>query len=184
MDEKRSLLREAAEGVAGLVEGYAMTLRHLFRKPITEQYPEFKRLLPKRSRARIVLTRDPDGQERCVACYLCSAVCPTDCISIQGAEDENGRRYPGWFRINFARCIYCGLCEEACPTLAIQLTPDYEFSKYEVMDFVYEKENLLVDHGGKNRDYDFYRLCGIAVKGEKGEHVNEEPPVDIKSNMP
>lgn len=184
MDEKRSILREAAEGVTGLVEAYAMTLRHLFRKPITEEYPEFKRPLPQRTRGRIVLTRDPDGEERCVSCYLCSAVCPTDCISIEGAEREDGRRYPAWFRINFARCIYCGLCEEACPTLAIQLTPDFEFSKDEIMDFIYEKEDLLTADGGKNKDYDYYRHTGIAVKGDKGEHINEQPPVDVKSNMP
>ncbi len=119
-----------------------------------------------------------------MACYLCSGVCPTDCISMEGAEREDGRRYPLWFRINFARCIYCGLCEEACPTLAIQLTPEFEFCKYAVLDFVYEKEDLLVDHGGKNKDYDFYRHSGVGSVHPKGAHTNEEPPVDVKSNMP
>ena len=95
-----------------LVDGFATTARHLGRKPITESYPEFKRQLPERSRARIVLTRDPDGRERCVACYLCSAACPVSCISMQSAEKENGRRYARWFRINFGRCIYCGLDHE------------------------------------------------------------------------
>ncbi len=179
-----ALFRELIDDVLGLADSYVVTLRHLFRKPITEQYPEYKKVLPARSRARIVLTRDPEGQERCVACYLCSAVCPTDCISIEGAERADGRRYPLWFRINFARCIYCGLCEEACPTLAIQLTPDFEFSKYEILDFVYEKEDLLIDTGGKNAEYDFYRHSGVAVVGDKGEHINEEPPVDLNSNMP
>ncbi len=186
MSDKKSAAREVLDGIAGIVSSYAITFRHLFRKPITEQYPEYKRPLPVRSRARIVLTRDPDGDERCVACYLCSAVCPTDCISLEGAERESdGRRYPLWFRINFARCIYCGLCEEACPTLAIQLTPDFEFCKYEVLDFLYEKNDLLVDHGGKDAEYDFYRHAGVAErKRDKGEHINEEKPVDLKSNMP
>jgi NADH-quinone oxidoreductase subunit I len=179
-----SFFRELADDVLGLADSYMVTLRHLFRKPITEQYPEYKKVLPARTRARIVLTRDPEGQERCVACYLCSAVCPTDCISIEGAEREDGRRYPLWFRINFARCIYCGLCEEACPTLAIQLTPDFEFSKYDVLDFVYEKEDLLVDNGGKNGEYNFYRHSGVAVAADKGEHEGEKPPVDLKSNLP
>lgn len=184
MAEKQSFLREVIDGIVGLAGSYYITLLHLFRKPITEQYPEYKRPLPARSRARIVLTRDPEGEERCVACYLCSAVCPTDCISIEGAERGDGRRYPLWFRINFARCIYCGLCEEACPTLAIQLTPDFEFSKYEILDFVYEKENLLIDGCGKNSEYNFYRHAGVAVAGDKGEHIGEQPPVDLKSNMP
>ncbi len=180
----QKFLLEVCEGVVGLVNSYAVTLLHLFRKPITQQYPEFKRTLPERSRARIVLTRDPEGDERCVACYLCAAVCPTDCISMEGTERVDGRRYPLWFRINFARCIYCGFCEEACPTLAIQLTPDYEFSKYNALDFIYEKENLLIESGGKNKDYNYYRHAGVAVDLEKGEHINEEPPLDLKTNMP
>ncbi|MCE5244149.1 MAG: NADH-quinone oxidoreductase subunit NuoI [Syntrophobacteraceae bacterium] len=177
-------LRVFSGVVAGLADSYLVTLKHLFRKPITEQYPEYRRPRPERSRARIVLTRDPTGDERCVACYLCSAVCPTDCISIEAAEREDGRRYPAWFRINFARCIYCGLCEEACPTLAIQLTPDFEFSKYHVLDFVYEKKDLLIDNGGKNDAYNYYRHAGVKEGGPKGTHLNEEDPVDVTGNMP
>ena len=79
-----------------------------------------------------------------MACYLCSAVCPTDCIAVQGAVAEDGRHYANFFRINFARCIYCGFCEEACPTLAIQLTPDFEMGEYNRHDLVYEKEDLLI----------------------------------------
>ena len=165
--------------------GFATTFRHLFRRPITEEYPEVQagRCLP-RSRARIILTRDPDGDERCVACYLCSAVCPVSCISMQSAERTDGRRYAPWFRINFSRCIFCGLCEEACPTLAIQLTPDFEIGEDEILKLVYEKEDLLVDHGGKNADYNFYRHAGVSMVGDKGTHINEEPPVDVKSNLP
>jgi NADH-quinone oxidoreductase subunit I len=172
------------EGFKALASGFFTLFRHLFRYPVTEQYPEYNRALPARSRARIVLTRDPDGDERCVACYLCSAVCPVSCISMQSAEREDGRRYARWFRINFARCIYCGFCEEACPTLAIQLTPDFEFSKDDILKLVYEKEDLLVNHGGKNRDYNFYRHAGVNMVGDKGTHLNELPPVDIKSNFP
>jgi NADH-quinone oxidoreductase subunit I len=173
---------EALQALAG---GFAITLKHLFRKPITEQYPEFKRPLPARSRARIILTRDPDGQERCVACYLCSAVCPVSCISMQSAEREDGRRYASWFRINFARCIYCGLCEEACPTCAIQLTPFFETCEREILTLVYEKEDLLVDHGGKDTQYNYYRHAGvISDVGGKGSHVGEATPVNVKSNLP
>lgn len=104
---------------------------HMFRRRETVLYPEVKPYLPPRWRGRIVLTRDPDGGERCVACYLCAAACPVDCISLQATEDEHGRRYPEFFRINFSRCIFCGFCEEACPTYAIQLTPDFEMGEYD-----------------------------------------------------
>jgi len=172
------------EGLVGLAKGFRTTFIHLFRRPITEQYPEFKRKLPERTRARIILTRDPDGDERCVACYLCSAVCPVSCISMQSAEREDGRRYARWFRINFSRCIFCGLCEEACPTLAIQLTPDFETCQYDILTLVAEKEDLLVNHGGKNNEYNFYRYAGVKVLGDKGTHLKEDKPVNLKSNLP
>jgi NADH-quinone oxidoreductase subunit I len=173
------------EGAKATAVGFATTLKHLFRKPITEEYPEFKRRLPARTRARIVLTCDPDGGERCVACYLCSAVCPVSCISMQSAEREDGRRYAAWFRINFARCIYCGLCEEACPTSSIQLTPMFETCERDILKLVYEKEDLLVNHGGKDPDYNFYRHAGVLTAvGGKGEHIGEDRPVNVRSNMP
>ena len=173
------------EDLQALVTGFFTTFRHLFRKPITESYPEYKRPLPARSRARIVLTRDPDGEERCVACYLCSAACPVSCISMQSAEKEDGRRYAAWFRINFGRCIYCGLCEEACPTSAIQLTPDFENCRRNILEMVFEKKDLQVDHGGKDPDYNFYRHAGVVTRvGDKGTHLTEDPPVNVKSNLP
>jgi len=177
-------VQEFVEGVRALVSGMATTLSHLFRSKITEEYPEYKRPLPERSRARIILTRDPDGEERCVACYLCSAVCPVSCISMESAEREDGRRWAPWFRINFARCIYCGLCEEACPTLAIQLTPDFEYCTGDILKLVAEKEDLLVHHGGRNKEYNFYRHAGITALGGKGTHIDESPPVKIRSNLP
>jgi NADH-quinone oxidoreductase subunit I len=173
---------EAIEALKGLATGMGQTLIHLFRRKVTEEYPEYKRPLPARSRARIVLTRDPEGEERCVACFLCSAVCPVSCISMEAAEREDGRRYPSWFRINFARCIYCGLCEEACPTLAIQLTPAFEYCTRDILKLVAEKEDLLVNHGGKNKEYNFYKHAGVLW--DKGTHVREAEPVNVKSNLP
>jgi NADH-quinone oxidoreductase subunit I len=181
---ERHYLGKTWRGITGLVSGLALVLRHLFRRPITEEYPEYQRPLPERSRARIILTRDPDGDERCVACYLCSAVCPVSCISMQSAAREDGRRYATWFRINFSRCIFCGLCEEACPTLAIQLTPAFEHCSYNILTLVAEKADLLVDHGGKNKDYNFYRHAGLTILGGKGEHIGEAQPVNLKSNLP
>jgi len=164
--------------------GFWTTWKHLFRRPVTVQYPEEKRQPFPRYRARIVLTRDPDGGERCVACYLCSAACPVDCISMQSAEDAAGRRSAAWFRINFSRCIFCGLCAEACPTLAIQMTPDYEFCKRDIMGLVAEKEDLLIDGCGKDPAYNFYRHAGIGVVSPRGGNPDEHPPVDVRSLLP
>ncbi len=160
-------------------------IQHTFKRADTVEYPEQKPYTPPRYRARIVLTRDPDGEERCVACNLCAAACPVDCIALQKTEDENGRWYAEWFRINFSRCIVCGLCEEACPTYAIQLTPDFEYCEYSRQNMVYEKEDLLISGPGKYHDYNFYRVAGKAVAGkDKGEAYNEEQPIDVKSLMP
>ncbi len=184
IEKKDGYLQQTIEILRGLAQGMGVTFLHLLRRNITEEYPEKKRPLPARTRARIILTRDPDGEERCVACFLCAAACPVSCISMEGDEREDGRRRARWFRINFARCIYCGLCEEACPTLAIQLTSLYEFCDRKILNLVAEKEDLLVDHGGKNRDYNFYRYAGVTMVGGKGSHINEKEPVDLKTNLP
>lgn len=170
--------------ICALVVGMWITWKHIFRRPVTVQYPEEQRQPYPRFRARIVLTRDPDGGERCVACQLCSAACPVDCISMQPAEGERGRRYADWFRINFSRCIFCGLCAEACPTLAIQMTPDFELCKRDVMNLVYEKEDLLIDGCGKDAEYNFYQHAGIAVTQPRGAGPEELSPVDVRGLMP
>ena len=170
--------------IKGTLQAYGVTFSYLFRRPTTIQYPEEKRTPAPRYRARMVLTRDPDGQERCVACHLCSAACPVDCISMQAGERDNGRRYAVWFRINFSRCIFCGLCAEACPTMAIQMTPDYEICQRDIMELLYEKEDLLVDHGGKDAEYNFYRHAGIGVTQPRGEGAEEKPPVDVRGLLP
>jgi NADH-quinone oxidoreductase subunit I len=158
---------------------------HAFRKRVTIQYPEQKAYLAPRYRGRIILSRDPRGEERCVACYLCSAACPVDCIALQATEDENGRRYPEFFRINFSRCIFCGYCEEACPTYAIQLTPDVELAEYRRQDLVYEKEDLLISGPGKYPDYDYWHVAGVKIGGkDKGEALRENPPGDLRTLMP
>ena len=175
---------QIASDIRAIMGGFRVTLAHMLRTPVTIQYPEQKRTPYPRFRARIVLTRDPDGGERCVACYLCSAACPVDCISMQSAEREDGRRYAEWFRINFSRCIFCGLCAEACPTLAIQMTPDYEICTRDVMDLLYEKEDLLIDGCGKDDSYNFYTHAGIGVTQPRGTGPEESRPVDVRSLMP
>ena len=158
---------------------------HAFRKRVTIQYPEQKAYLAARYRGRIILSRDPEGEERCVACYLCAVACPVDCIALQATEDSSGRRYPEFFRINFSRCIFCGYCEEACPTYAIQLTPDVEMGEYNRQNMVYEKEHLLIDGPGKYPDYNFWRVAGVKIGGkDKGEAEREAPPTDLRSLLP
>lgn len=162
-----------------------LVFKHLFKKKVTIEYPEEKVQLHPRWRGRIVLTKDPDGGERCVGCYLCAVACPVDCIALQAGEDENGRRYPEIFRINFSRCIFCGYCEEACPTYAIQLIPDFEMAEYNRQNLVFEKEDLLINSQGKYPGYNFYRVAGVnaGVKAP-GKGEKEEEPVDIKSLLP
>ena len=165
-----------------LLQSIWVVLKHTFAKRETVLYPDEMPLLPPRYRGRIILSRDPDGGERCVACYLCAAVCPVDCIALQATEDEHGRRYPEFFRINFSRCIFCGFCEDACPTYAIQLTPDFEMSEYNRQNLVYEKKDLLIDGEGKYPGYNYYKVAGLAIKDkDKGAAENEEQPADSKT---
>ena len=160
-------------------------LTHMVRPRVTISYPEKRAYIPPRWRGRIRLSRDPDGEERCVACNLCAVACPVDCIALQATEDESGRRYPEWFRINFSRCIFCGFCEEACPTNAIQLTNDFEMCEYKRTNLVYEKEDLLISGQGKYPGYNFYKQAGLAISGKgNGEGENELPPVDVRDLLP
>ncbi|MGH8443864.1 MAG: NADH-quinone oxidoreductase subunit NuoI [Solimonas sp.] len=178
-------LKSLVWGVYTQLRSIVMIFSHAFRKRDVIPYPEVKPYLPPRYRGRIVLTRDPDGEERCVACNLCAVACPVGCISLQKAEKEDGRWYPEWFRINFSRCIFCGLCEEACPTTAIQLTPDFELAEYKRQSLVYEKEDLLISGPGKYPDYNFYRVAGMAIAGKaKGDAAHEAAPVDVKGLLP
>jgi NADH-quinone oxidoreductase subunit I len=154
-----------------------LTFLHLFHKTETVRYPEQKPKLSPRYRGRIVLTRDPDGAERCVSCHLCAAVCPCDCIDLQKTAEPD-QYTPDYFRINFSRCIFCGFCEEACPTSAIQLIPDFEMSEFDRQSLVYEKENLLIAGTGKVPDYNFYRVAGI-----RGQNANAAP-VDPRGLLP
>ncbi|MDN3556073.1 NADH-quinone oxidoreductase subunit NuoI [Halomonas maura] len=173
------------KGTGSQLRTLYMIFMHGFRRRETVNYPEEAVYLPPRYRGRIVLTRDPDGEERCVACNLCAVACPVDCIALQKGEKDDGRWYPETFRINFSRCIYCGMCEEACPTSAIQLTPDFEMSEYRRQELVYEKADLLIDGPGKDHDYHFYRVAGLAIAGKgKGQASDERDPVDVRTLLP
>ena len=159
-----------------------VVFRHMFRRRVTIQYPEQKAYLPPRWRGRIILSRDPDGGERCVACYLCAVVCPVACIALQATEDEHGRRFPEFFRINFSRCIFCGFCEDACPTYAIQLTPDFEMSEYTTSE-----PRLRKGGSADRRTGQVSRLQLLPGRrrgdwrGRQGEAEHEAPPADVRT---
>lgn len=130
--------------IVEILKGMMLTLKHLFKPKFTRQYPEEKYVQPPSYRGRPVLVMD-NGKERCVACGLCSRVCPALAIQVQAAETEDEKeRYPALFEINMLRCIFCGFCEEVCPEEAIVMSKDYElvFTKYE--DAIFGKDKLLV----------------------------------------
>ncbi|MER3395869.1 MAG: NADH-quinone oxidoreductase subunit NuoI [Acidimicrobiia bacterium] len=141
----------------GKFSGLKVTLRHLFRRPVTTQYPEEQRVRPQRFHGRHVLNRYPDGMEKCIGCELCAGVCPARCIYVRGAENppdapiSPGERYGYVYEINMLRCIFCGLCVEACPTEAITMSNLFEFKIYDRKDAIYTKEDLLVGEDGMPR---------------------------------
>ena len=178
-------IKNIVVGFYTIIRSMWMVNSHAIRPRDTILYPDVPVPVPPRFRGRIILSRDPDGDERCVACNLCAVACPVGCISLQKAEREDGRWYPEFFRINFSRCIFCGLCEEACPTTAIQMTPDFEMGEYVRQDLVYEKEHLLISGPGKYPDYNYYRVSGMAVADKpKGAAQNEAAPIDLRSLLP
>ncbi len=143
-------MSDVVDEIATLARGLWTTSKHLFKKPVTVQYPEHKRAMFPRFKGRHRLLRYEDGLERCIGCSLCAAACPSQAIYVEAAENTEteryspGERYAKRYEINMLRCIFCGYCHEACPTEAIVLGHDYELADYERPDFIYTKERLLV----------------------------------------
>jgi NADH-quinone oxidoreductase subunit I len=122
-----------------LIKGLATTLRHVFSKPVTLQYPEERRPVYPRFRGHPELVINEDGTRRCVACTLCMVVCPSNAIKkIVPDEGPEHEKYPTQFVIDLTRCIFCGFCQEACPKGAIKLNNLYELAQY-------QKEVLILD---------------------------------------
>ena len=128
-----------------LVAGLALTLNYMFRKKITINYPFEKGPLSPRFRGEHALRRYPSGEERCIACKLCEAVCPAQAITIEAEPRADGTRRTTRYDIDMVKCIYCGLCEEACPVDAIVEGPNFEYSTETREELLYDKEKLLAN---------------------------------------
>ena len=128
-----------------LVAGFALTLKYMFKPKVTVNYPYEKGPLSPRFRGEHALRRYPNGEERCIACKLCEAICPAQAITIEAEPRDDGSRRTTRYDIDMVKCIYCGLCQEACPVDAIVEGPNFEFAAETREELYYDKEKLLAN---------------------------------------
>lgn len=146
------MLREIWSGSVEILRAMGVTLKYLFKRPVTNQFPREAVVVYPRFRGRHVLKRYDNGLERCIGCSLCAAACPTNCILVVAGENTDEKRYSPAeryaevYEINLLRCIFCGYCAEACPTEAIVLEHDFALSVYDRWNAIITREELLEPH--------------------------------------
>jgi NADH-quinone oxidoreductase subunit I len=128
-----------------LLSGMWVTFRYMFKKRVTINYPFEKSNLSPRFRGEHALRRYANGEERCIACKLCEAICPAQAITIESEPRADGSRRTTRYDLDMTKCIYCGFCEEACPVDAIVEGPNFEFAAETREELFYTKEKLLAN---------------------------------------
>lgn len=126
-----------------IVRGMALTLRYVFRPKVTINYPYEKGPISPRFRGEHALRCYPNGEERCIACKLCEAICPAQAITIESEVRADGSRRTTRYDIDMAKCIFCGLCQEACPVDAIVETPNFEYTSDTRQEMIFNKTKLM-----------------------------------------
>lgn len=126
-----------------IISGLSLTLKYFFKPKVTINYPYEKGRISPRFKGEHALRRYANGEERCIACKLCEAICPAQAIIIEAEEREDGSRRTTRYDIDMTKCIYCGLCQEACPVDAIVEGSNFEFATITHEELLYDKEKLL-----------------------------------------
>jgi NADH-quinone oxidoreductase subunit I len=163
-----SYIREGIYTIESIVKGHIITLKNLFRKKVTQQYPEVRWTLPPGYRGIPSLPVIPEtGKDACIGCQACVRICPTQLITVETHQGEDKKRVVDSFTLKSELCMFCGLCEEICPVDAIVLSDNYELAAFTREELVYDRARLN-QFGG---------VCKLKPKPEKETEVRSPSPM-------